>query len=59
MYNTAFFMQISQCFCNLNDHVPTEVFGEICQTHDLMEQLAPRGKLEDNVIVLPRFGKVD
>ena len=59
MHNTSFFMQISQGFCNLDDYMSTKVFGEICQTHNLMEKLATRGKLEDDVVVLSRFGKVD
>ena len=59
MDNTSLFMQISQCFCNLNDHMPTEVFGKVCQTHNLVEQLASRGKLKNDVVVLSRFGKVD
>ena len=59
MYNTTLFMQISQRFCNLDDHMPTKIFGEICQTHNLVEQLASRGKLKDDIVVLSRFGKVD
>lgn len=36
-----------------------QVLAEICQAYDLMEQFASWAQLEDDVVVLPRFGEVD
>lgn len=35
-----------------------QVLAEVCQSDNLMEQLAARAELEDNVVVLPRLRKV-
>lgn len=59
MDDTTFFMQIQEGFCDLSNDMTTQVFAEIGQTNDLMEQFASRAKLQDNIVVLPRFGKVD
>lgn len=34
-----------------------QLFTEVCQADDLVEQLATGGKFEDDVVVLPRFGE--
>jgi len=52
-------MQIFQSLRDLKDDMTAQILAEICQPDDLMEQLASRGKLQDNVVVLTRFGKVD
>ena len=36
-----------------------QVFAEVGQSNDLMEELAPRAKLKDDVVILARFGEVD
>ena len=37
----------------------TEVLAKVCQPNNLVEKLASRTELEYDVIVLPRFRKVD
>lgn len=37
----------------------TEIFTEIRQANDLVEQLATRTQLEDDEVMLAGFGKVD
>ena len=37
----------------------TEFLAEIGQAHDLMEELAARAQLQDDVVVLSRFGEVE
>lgn len=39
--------------------MPTEIFTEIGQADDLVEQLATRTQLEDDEVMLAGFGKVD
>lgn len=59
MDNTGLFMQIFQCFGNLDDDVPRKILTEVCEANNLMEQFATRAQLEDDVIVLSGLGEVD
>lgn len=59
MDDATFFMQIQQCFCDLSNDMTTQVFAEIGQTNDLMEQFASRAQLKHDIVILPRFGKVN
>jgi hypothetical protein len=59
MYNTLLFMQIHQCVRDLDDGMPTQLLTEICQSNDLMEELATGAQLKDDVVVLLRFGKIN
>lgn len=37
----------------------TEIFTEVCQPNNLVEELATRAELENDVVVLGRLGEVD
>jgi hypothetical protein len=52
-------MEILDGFCDLDDDVTAEVFTEIGQAHNLMEQLAPWTQFQYDIIVLARFGEFD
>jgi hypothetical protein len=58
MNNAGYLMQIFNGLCNLNNHVSAQIFAKVCQSHDLVEQLSTGAELENNVVVLSRFGKV-
>jgi hypothetical protein len=59
MDNTSLLVQISECFCNLNDGMSGEVFGKVGETNNLVEEFAAWTEFEDDVVVLSGFGKVD
>ena len=39
--------------------MPGEIFAEVSKTHNLVEKLAARAKLKNDVIVLFCFGEID
>ena len=59
MHNACFFVQVLQGLGDLDDGVAGQVLGEVRQADNLVEQFASGAQLEHNVVVLPRFGKVD
>lgn len=59
MDNPGFLVQVLQRLCNLGDDMTREVLAEISQADNLVEQLATRAELEDDVVVLACFGKFD
>lgn len=59
MHNAGCLMQIFNRFGNLKNDMPTEIFAKVGQSHDLVEELAAGAELEDDVVILPGFGKVD
>jgi hypothetical protein len=52
-------MQVFNGLCDLDNHVSAQVFAKVCQSHDLVEQLSTRAELENDVVILSRFGKVN
>ena len=52
-------MQIFKRFGYLHDDVPREVFAEVCETYDLVEQFAARAQLQHDKIVLPRLAEIN
>ncbi len=52
-------MQILQGLSDLYDDVTTQIFAEVGQSNNLMEELASWAEFKDDVVVLARFGKVD
>jgi hypothetical protein len=52
MNDPLVFMEIQQGICNLYNDMPTQIFAEIGQADNLMEQLAARTEFKDNVVVL-------
>jgi hypothetical protein len=52
MYDTTFLVQVSQRLCDLHNDVPAEIFAEIGQTHNLVEELAARAEFQNDVVVL-------
>lgn len=59
MHNAGCLMQIFNRFGNLKNDMPTEIFAKVGQSHDLVEELAAGAELEDDVVILAGFGKVD
>lgn len=59
MHNTFLLMQILQRLGHLRYDVTREVFAEVGEPHDLVEQFATWCKLQYDVVVLFRFGEVD
>ena len=53
------FMQVFDGMGDLRDDMSTEILAEVCQSHDLVEELSTGAELQNNVIVLAGFGKVD
>lgn len=52
-------MQVFNGLRDLENHVSAQVFAKVCQSHDLVEQLSTGAELENNVVILPRFRKVN
>ena len=52
MHNTSLLMQILQSLGHLQDDMPRQIFAEVGETNDLVEELATRAELEDDVVVL-------
>ena len=59
MHHAFVLVQVFQSFRHLRDDVSTEILAEVGQADDLMEELAARAELQDNVVVLSGFGEVD
>jgi hypothetical protein len=59
MDHASLFVEVLQGLRNLHNDVPREILAEVGQSDDLVEQLAAGRQLEDDVVVLPRLGKVD
>lgn len=59
MHHPSIFMQILQGLGNLDYDMATQVFAEVCQSDDLVEELASRAKLKNDIVVLSGFGEVD
>lgn len=59
MHHSFVLVQIFHSFRNLGNDVATEILAEVGQPDDLMEELAARAELQDNVVVLTGFGEVD
>lgn len=59
MNYTSDFMKVFQGLRNLYYHVTAQILAEVCQPHNLMEQLPSGAKFQDNVIILSRLGKVN
>lgn len=59
MHHAFVLVQVFHGFRNLRNDVSTEILAEVGQPDDLMEELAARAKLQDNVVVLTGFGEVD
>ena len=59
MDNAGLLMQVLQCLCNLCDDVPREVLAKVCETNDLVEELAAGAQLKDDVVVLVRLCELD
>lgn len=59
MDDSCLFVKILQRLGNLGNDMPRKIFTEVGKTHDLMEQLATRAELKDDVVVLFGLGKVD
>ena len=58
MHNAFVLMQIFQGFGYLHNNVSAEVLAEVGKANDLMEQLATRAELEDDIVMLARLGKI-
>lgn len=52
-------MKILDGFGDLDDNVTAEVFTEIGQAHNLMEQFAPWTQFQNDIVVLARLGEFD
>lgn len=52
-------MKIFDGLCDLGDHMSTEILAEVCQSDDLVEELASGAKFENDIVVLPGLGEVD
>lgn len=59
MHDASDLVEVLQGPGDLDDDVPRQVLAEVGEPDDLVEQLAARCQLEDDVVVLFRFGKVD
>lgn len=59
MYHSRSFVQIFNSPGNLCNDMATEILTEIRQSNYLMEQLAARAKLKDDVVELLRLGEVN
>ena len=59
MHDTSILVEIFQRIRYLYNDVSREVFTKVSQTDNLVEKLATRAQLEDDVVVLPGLGEVD
>ena len=59
MYNSFVLMQVFQRVGDLNDDMSAEIFAEVSQADNLMEKLAARAELQNDVVVLAGFGEID
>ena len=59
MYNSSRLVQIFQSLRDLHNDVTTEILTEVCQSDNLMKQLASRTELENNVVILPGFREIN
>ncbi len=59
MHHAFVLVQVFHSIRDLRNDMSTEILAEVGQPDDLMEELAARAELQDNVVVLTRFGEVD
>lgn len=59
VYHTPLLVQVLERLGDLHDHMPRQLLAKIGEPHDLVEELAAGGQLEDNVVVLFGLGEVD
>ena len=59
MYYTGLLVEILQRFGDLGDDVAREILAKVGEANNLVEKLATRAKLEDNVVVLPCLLELD
>ena len=59
MHYSSLLMQILQSLRHLQDNMPRQLFAEVGESDDLVKELTARAELEDDVVVLSRFGEVD
>lgn len=59
MNNALVFVQILERLGNLDNDVSRQLFAKVGEANNLVEQLATRSKLENNVVVRFRLGKVN
>lgn len=59
MHHASDLVEIFQSLGHLYDDVPRQVLAEVSEADDLVEELAAWRKLENDVVVLFGFGKVD
>lgn len=52
-------MQVLEGLGDLDDDVARKVLAEVGELHDLVEELATGGQLEDDVVVLLGFGELE
>jgi hypothetical protein len=59
MYHASLFVQVLQSLGDLDNDVSREILAEVGQPDDLVEELAARAQLENDIVVLSRFCEVD
>lgn len=59
MHNARLLMQVFQCNSNLCDDVARKVFTKVREANNLVEKLATRAELKNDIVVLSGFGEVD
>lgn len=59
MNDTLLFVQVLQSLGDLDDDVTRKVLAKVRELHDLVEELAARCQLKDNVVVLLGFGEIE
>jgi hypothetical protein len=59
MNNTLLLVEIFESLGHLNNDVSGKLLAEICQADNLVEKFTTGGKLQNDVIILPRFGEFD
>lgn len=59
MHNSGSLVEILNCLGDLHNNMATELFTEVGQSHDLMEQLATGAEFEDDIVVLTRLGETN
>jgi hypothetical protein len=57
--NTLFLVQVQQGVSDLLDDMSRQILAEVGESDDLMEELSAGGQLQNDVVVLLGFGKVD
>ena len=52
MHNAPFFVQILERLGHLHNNVPAQLLAEVCETHNLMEELSARTQFQNDEVVL-------